>query len=329
MSGSRSGDEQGALWSQPWRACDRDVLGIGEISLDHVCVVEEMPRSGAGIQLLGYARRPGGQVATTVLACARLGLRAGIVGGVGGDDAAEVVLAPLREAGVDLSGVARVAGAETRLAIILVHRASGERTVLGHRDPRLALDPARIERERERILGARVLHLDARDPKAAMAAARIAREAGIPVVLDAERSWPGAEALVELADFPIVSRRFAEEWGETGSVRDGLRALASRGARLAVVTLGELGAIGSSSGRDFESPAFPVEARDTTGAGDAFHAGLIWSLLRGHDAERALRVANAVAAMSCEAPGAQGGLPTADAVGDFLATRRPQAWKEP
>ena len=86
-------------------------------------------------------------------------------------------------------------------------------------------------------------HLASADPFIAYRFARdvlrTARAAGIPVVLDAESTWEGAEVLLDLVDFPIVSRQFAEEWGETGSVRDGLRALASRGPRLAVVTLGE------------------------------------------------------------------------------------------
>jgi sulfofructose kinase len=321
--------EELPLWPGPRPDAACDVVGIGEISADHVCVVDAFPATGAEIALDDYAFLPGGQVASAVRGCARLGLRASLVGSVGDDPSGEATLAPLARDGVDVSGVARIAGARTRLAVVLVERASGERTVLGYRDPRLRLEPARLDAGR--IRRARVLHLDVRDPEAALWAARVARRAGIPVVLDAQAVWPGAGELLELVDFPIVSRRFAEEWGETGAVRDGLRALARCGShcRLAVVTLGELGAIAGAGERGFESPAYAVEVRDTTGAGDAFRAGFIWGLLQGLPAEAVVGAANAVAGLNCEALGAQGGLPSRARLEDFLRSHRPRAWREP
>jgi sugar/nucleoside kinase (ribokinase family) len=301
-------------------------VAIGENSLDQLCLVERHPEPGSAAPLAGYLQLPGGQVATVALACARLGLRTAYIGAVGDDDAAETTMAPLRSAGVDLSGLRRVVGAPTRTAVILVHRPSGERTVLAHRDPRIGLEPRHLRREQ--ILRGRVLHLDARDPETAAWAAGVARQEGIAVVLDAERLWQGADALLRLVDFPIVSRGFAEELGGTGSVRDGLRALTRRGGRMAVVTLGERGAIAASGDLLIESPAFRVEVRDTTGAGDAFRAGFIWGLLRGLGSEELVRTAQAVAALNCEALGAQGGLPALGELESFLRSRSPECERE-
>ena len=74
-----------------------------------------------------------------------------------------------------------------------------------------------------------------------------------------------------------------------------------------------------------ESPAFRMEARDTTGAGDAFHGAFVFGLLEGLDAAGVLRTANAAAAMNCRALGAQAGLPDRSELEAFLrehGTRR-------
>ena len=295
------------LWTD-WRSgSELDVVGLGECSLDSVCLVGELPDAGEKHSLVDYQLRPGGQVASAMLGCALLDLRTGYIGAVGHDAVAQSVLEPLDRAGVDLSGVRSIVGARTRTAVVLVRQSDGERSVLEHRDPGLRLDPAQLKaREIER---ARVLHVDMSDPDAADWAARTARRAGIPVVLDADTFAPDVEALLGVVDFPVVSREFAEELGGTGSPADGLAKLAGWGARLAVVTCGPEGALARSGGQTLRSPAFAVRVEDTTGAGDAFHAGFIWGLLEGFAAAEVLRVANAVAALACTRLGAQAGLP--------------------
>lgn len=303
------------------------MLGLGQSSLDHICEVDGLPDFAGKAPIFAYREAPGGQVATALLACARLGLRARFVGSVGEDGAAERVLAPLREAGIDVSDVRHVAGAPTQLAVILVDRASGERTVLWHRDPALALRSTDLPRGA--IARARALHLDAGDPEIAAWAAKLAREAGVPVFLDADATAPGVAELLAQVDFPIVSCGFARSFFGTDSPREALRGLASFGGRLAVVTLGELGALARQGDRVLESPGFRVQVRDTTGAGDVFHAAFLWAVLQGRGARTALRVANAAAAMNCRALGAQGGLPDREALERFLGCETPRPWREP
>lgn len=301
---------------RPW-----DVVGIGQNSLDHVCTVDGLPPFAGKAEMLGYAQLPGGQVATALAACARLGLRCAYVGRVGDDEAAGAVLAPLRERGVDVAGVRVSAGAATRLAVILVDRASGERTVLWHRDARLRLAPEDVPAGL--VEQARLLHVDADDPEVSLHAARRARAAGVPVLLDADAFDPALEKLLAAVDFPIVAARFAETLSGTGSVRDGLARLVALGARLAVATLGEGGALAWDGEREITSPGFRIEPRDTTGAGDVFHAAFAWGLLRGLDVETVLRSANAAAALACLAPGAHGGHPTPEALEAFLREHEP------
>lgn len=301
------------------------MVGIGQSSIDHVGLVDGLPGLGGKQPLLAYERRAGGQIATAVLATSRLGLRSAFLGTVGDDEASLAVLGPLRAAGVDVEGVRVRAHTPTQLALILVDRETGERTVAWYRDPRLRLKPGELRRES--IERGRALLLDAGDPEAATWAAKVAREAGIPVVLDADTVLPGIDALLAEVDFPVVSREFA--LAHSGGVRAALGSLLSLGARLAVVTLGELGAFAADRERERPAPGYVVEVRDSTGAGDAFHAGFVWGMLEGLPAEEVLRAANAVAALNCRAPGAQGGLPTREVLLAFLSAHEPRAWRDP
>lgn len=317
------------LWTPPsaQRGDGFDVVGVGQVSFDHVCSAPALPRVGGKVRALEYARLPGGQVATTLLACARLGLRAAFVGTVGDDAEGAAVLAPLRAGGVDLSSVRTRPGAPTQMAQIWIEQSSGERAIVWFRDPRLSLRPDEIPAEV--IRSARALHLDAGDPAASRAAARAAREAGVPVVLDADHPEPGVEALLPEIDFPVVSREFAETFYETSKLEEALERMLAGGARMAVVTLGAAGALARVGERLIRSPAYRVQARDTTGAGDAFRAGFVWGLLEGLDAEGVLRAAAAVAALNCRALGAQGGLPDRAGLLAFLARERPGPWTGP
>src|SRR5438128_9601929 len=95
----------------------------------------------------------GGQVATALVACRRLGLRVALLGAVGGDEAGRVVLQGLRDEGVDVTGVRLLPTARTRCALVLVPP-GGERAIVELRDPELSLEAAEIQAGE--VSGARV-----------------------------------------------------------------------------------------------------------------------------------------------------------------------------
>jgi sulfofructose kinase len=288
-----------------------DVVGFGLNSVDHLCRIGAMPASGSKRLLDAYECLPGGQVATAMVALKRWGLRSAYIGAFGDDAFGEIVQRALAAEGLGIEGSLTRAGVPNELAVILVEGVSGERTVLWHRDARLAVRPDELDRER--ICAGRALHLDGVDRAAAIQAAVWATEAGIPTVIDLEGSTDRLEELLGYVDVAIISRDYAVELG-LGSPETAAALLARFGCTLTAVTLGADGVVARCDDHTLRVPAFPITAVDTTGAGDVFHAGVIYGLLSGWEVERILHFASAAAALQCTQHGAQAGIPPLDAV---------------
>ena len=296
-----------------------DVIGLGQNSVDQLAVVAEFPRSNTKHRIEQFARLPGGQVASAMVCCARLGWHSRYVGRFGDDELGRLGLASLEQEGVDTSAAQTVV-ARTRSAIVLVDGRSGDRTVLWDRDPALAVRPGDIADEVWR--SARVLHVDCEDIAAATAAAKTARADGVMTAIDVEAVLPGVPALLRHIDVIVASEGLPEKLTGHKDTGSALAAMAREyGPAVACVTLGEAGSLAVCQGREIRTPAFDVPVLDSTGAGDAFRGGFISGYLQaGPDADVAdvLTFATAVAALKCRSLGARAGLPRLDDVEQFL-----------
>jgi hypothetical protein len=103
-----------------------DVLGLGQNSVDLVARVPVFPTPNSKLQLTSLARLPGGQVASALVCCARLGWRTRYIGRFGDDDLGALGRGSLVAEGVDVSEARPVTGARTRFAVVLVDQARGE-----------------------------------------------------------------------------------------------------------------------------------------------------------------------------------------------------------
>jgi len=282
-----------------------DLVGVGLNATDTVIGIREFPLCGAKVEYETEKVMPGGQVASTVVACQTWGSRTRYVGKLGDDDGARLHRQAFELAGVEAKLI-QVAGAASPKSLILVD-GTGERTVLCRKDVRLILRPDELRREW--IEDARVLHVDGYDTAAATLAAGWAQERGIPVVADLDELYEGVAALMEKVDYLIVSRDFPLRlMGETDLHR-ALRRMQKRfGSKLAAATLGPAGVLAWDGAEFLHRAAYRVPVVDTTGAGDIFHAGFIHGLLQGWGLERQLDFACAAAAMNCTAEGARGGI---------------------
>lgn len=293
-----------------------DVVGLGECSIDEVWLVDGLPAAGSKVRAARRDRLGGGQVATAMVACARLGLRAAYVGAVGDDAAGAEVRSGLSAEGVDVSRVRVVAGGATRTALILVDAACGERTIVEHRNAAVMLDPAALPLD---LLGhACVLHLDATEITASVAAARAARELGLVVSLDVDQLAPGLDELLALVDVCVTSAALPCQLTGEADPERALEKLRRRTGPFVACTLGARGAMAIDGDSVTRAPALTMPVVDTTSAGDAFHAAVICALLEGRTVIETLRFANAAAALTCRDLGRRG-CPTRDEVLALMA----------
>lgn len=294
-----------------------DVVGVGLNATDTLLLLPRFPAYGGKVPYEEEVMSPGGQVASAMVTCARLGLRTKYIGTVGDDERGRVQMESLQGTGVNLDDVMVCAGCPNQSAYILVDNSTGERTVLWRRPDSLRIDPEWITPER--VACGRLLHIDGHDTPAVARAAELARAASIPVTVDVDTIYPGFERVLPNVDYLVASAEFPERWtGETDPLRALERIQNEYGMRFAGMTLGAHGALARVNGRFVYSPGFVVNAVDTTGAGDVFHGAFCYSVIERMDVRVALDFSNAMAALNCTALGARGGIRTAEEARDLI-----------
>jgi sulfofructose kinase len=286
-----------------------DIVGVGLNATDTVITVPHFPSYGGKVPFHREFTSVGGQVASAIVTCARLGLRSKYIGTVGDDLRGQLQLESLQSSGVDIAHVQQRKNCPNQSAFIVIDESTGERTVFWSRPECLKLTPEEIAPGQ--ITCARLLHIDGHDTAAVEHAARIARAHGIPVTVDVDTLYAGFEKVLPCVDYLIASSEFPARWTGSEDPFDALRAIQARfGMKMAAMTLGAHGALAYIDGRFEYSPAFVVNCVDTTGAGDVFHGAFCYSVLQQMPIAEALGFANAMAALNCTAAGARGGIAT-------------------
>lgn len=253
-------------------------------------------------------RQGGGPAANSAVALARLGMPVSFVGGVGDDSLGQEQLDELKREGVDVSGASVIRGTPSFVSIILVDSSDGSRTIYNAPADRPLLPDGAPTLPGNHP---HIVLIDGWGGEHQFRLAQDARRAGIPVLLDAGSLRDATRRLLPLCDVVIASKPFSDAFTEPGREAETVHQMLAEGARLAAVTRGEQGVVAGAQGSSvvFEVPAERVNAVDTTGAGDAFHAGAAWGLAQGWSWIRSLRVGAWVAGRKCEHPGARAGLP--------------------
>ncbi len=284
-----------------------DVVGVGLNATDTLLLVPRFPPYAGKVAIEDELISPGGQVASAMVTCARLGLRVKYIGTVGDDRRGRIQIESLKAEGINLDDVQVRHNCANQSAYIVIDRSTGERTVLWRRPECLRLEPDQIRPEH--ITCARLLHIDGHDTPAIEKAARIAKSAGIPVTVDVDTLYHGFDRVLPHVDYLIASSEFPSQWTNQSDPFRALELIQEEyGMRVAAMTLGAHGALARSQGRFLYSPAFVVNCVDTTGAGDVFHGAFCYAVLAGMDLGEALDFSNAMAALNCTALGARGGI---------------------
>jgi ribokinase len=284
-----------------------DVCVVGSVNLDLVARVSRLPSPGETVLGGGYAEYAGGKGLNQAVAAARAGAQVAFVGAVGDDEAGGRLLAVMAGDGIDVAGVARVAGPTGRALIGVAD--TGENAIIVAPGANLAVTPDRVVA----MPPAAVVLVQLEVPVATVAAAlAAARAAGAITVLNPAPAQPLDATVLAHCDIVVPNEH---EVGLLG----GPLALLGFGATAVVVTKGAEGVELYSSAGMVALPAFVVEAIDTTAAGDAFCGALCARLAAGDGLDAALRFAMAAGALSTTTPGAVPSLPSAAAVRALLA----------
>jgi ribokinase len=302
------------------------VVVVGSLNADLVVRTPRFPAPGETTTGTGFAVYPGGKGANQAVAAARLGARVAMVGRVGRDDHGRLLRKSLTAAGVDPEPVIDDEDAATGVAVITID-ASGQNQIVLAPGANQRLRPDDVERRRSLLESAAVVLLQWEvPPETVEAAARIARRAGVAVILDPAPARHEALALLPLASFVTPNetelRLLAGAPPGPTTPEEAARmarSLLEQGARCVIAKLGPAGAIAVSRDGEWAWPGHPVQAVDTTAAGDAWNGAFAVALAEGRALQDAGAFASAAAAISVTRPGAQPSMATREEVERFRA----------
>lgn len=295
------------------------VIGLGQACVDILGRVPLFPQEDGKIELVELHRQCGGPASTALVALSRLGVPCSFLGSVSDDPLGDEIVGALKAEGVDASLLQVTPGYSSQFAFIAVSRKSGNRTVFWHRGSVPHLTKNQVDLSP--FAQAEILHLDGLMIEASLEAVAQARSRKLTVVLDAGTMREGSLDLASRVDILIASARFADPLVGAGAEPEkAFDALCALGPKTVVMTLGRRGSIGWDGNTRFWQKAFPVEAVDTTGAGDVYHGGYIYGVLQKWPLKESMRFASAVAALKCREMGARRGIPRLNEVQAFMAS---------
>ena len=301
----------------------------GSLNMDFVVSVDHLPAPGETVLGRDFRVIPGGKGANQACAAGKLGggaVDVRMIGRVGYDVFADHLKASLSAAGVDTSAVHATRSQPTGVALIWVDR-GGQNSIVVASGANHALAAADVEAMRRVFRGASHALFQLETPlDTVVAALALAREEGLATILDPAPAQPLPPELLARVD--VLTPNESEAMILLGrpaarltldDAPEAALALLGKGPRAVVLKLGDQGCYYSDGRVRCHHPAFAVEARDATAAGDTFNAALAVALAEGRAVEAALRFACAAAAISVTRLGAQSSIPTRAEVDAFLA----------
>ena len=303
------------------------IVVLGSINMDLVAVAPSLPTPGETVMGDSFATLPGGKGANQAVAAARLDADVHMIGRVGDDVFAPMLIANLEAYGVDVSDVMATLDTPSGIAVILLDD-ERENYIVGIYGANMACDEVQVEAVSYALEGADALLLQMEIPlDVSLEAARIARRMGVRVIYDPA---PPSEIPFSCYEvFDIIAPNQSEAEVLTGVAVEGVESayeaasiLRERGSRVALIKLGAHGVVYSADQGVGHVPAFEIDAIDTVAAGDGFAGALAVALAEGQPLEHALRFASAAGALVVTKRGAQDAMPDRAEVEQLLDSQK-------
>ena len=283
-------------------------LCVGHAAWDLCMHVDAYPAENSKTETNLLIESGGGPAANAAWLLAHWGERTALAAVVGQDHYGCQAVKELADAGVDCRLVEQRAGYATPLSFIIVNRTTGSRTIINRKLPAagVPLPPQNLH-----DLDPQLLLFDGHELEASLAA--LAAFPSAITVLDAGSLREGTAMLAGKVRYLVCSERFARQVTGQADVAahrpECLRRLHELYGNVVVVTLGAEGAAFDDGERQGYLPALPVDARDTTAAGDIFHGAFAFALLKAMDLRKALQLASVAAGLSVQKPGGRPSAP--------------------
>jgi ribokinase len=291
---------------------------VGSFVVDLVFKVKRRPGSGETMLADDFGMFLGGKGFNQAVGARRLGTDVSMVGRIGDDVFGDMFMAKLEQEGIDSSRVTRDPNAGTAIASPVID-ASGQNSIIAAPRANMRVTPDDVLVAEEQIAAADILMLQFEIPTAtSKRAAEIARKHGTMVLLDPAPVEHGFERFAAPIDYVVPNEIEAHMLTGRMTPEEAGAVLLPETRRGVVVSVGEQGAMAIDRAALLRFPAYKVKVVDTTGAGDAFRAGLAVKIAEGANLADAVRFANACGALACTVMGAEPSMPRRDDVERLL-----------
>ncbi|WP_027530451.1 sugar kinase [Bradyrhizobium sp. WSM3983] len=297
------------------------ILCIGIPVRDLTFRVEAVPERGSKANASHLAEICGGNALNAAIAMARLGGCVAFAGPMGDarETSSSFILELMAAEGIDIRHIARMPGAATPVSAIIID-ATGERTLTIYRDP--ALWTVKLADTNRLLADCQAVLVESRCGAFCIDLCAEARRRGIPVIVGVDRAMALTDGLLTAASHLLFASEQMQETAGIADDGDALKRLAGLTPAFLAATRGPNGTIWlNEAGTLEQTPAFPVEAVDTLGAGDVFHGAFTLRLAEGGGVREALRFAAAAAALKCTRHGGGQAAAQRIEVEGFLRTR--------
>ncbi len=301
------------------------VVVVGSANTDMIVRASRIPTAGETVLGSEFITTSGGKGANQAIAAARLGAEATFIARLGTDIFGDQALETYKAEGINTDAIIRDPSAPSGIALIVVAE-DGTSSIAVAPGANSKLSPADIEAAEAAIAKADIMLLQMEIPtETVTAAARIARRQGVRVILNPTPANDFPDALYNVVDVLTPNRVEATNLAglppQNPPPLEEIAQMLCERVEIAVITLGQKGALVAGPGGILPVSGFEVQTVDTTGAGDAFNAGLAVALSRDPDnLQGAVRYGNAVGALATTQVGVQLSLPRQTAVNALLSS---------
>lgn len=310
------------------------ILVVGSFVMDQIASTSVFPNEGQTVLGNDFAKAPGGKGANQAVQASRLGADVTMFGKLGQDSNAEDMLRVCKEAGIDVSHVARDASTPSGCAVIILEQAEGQPTknriiVLSGTNMKITEDDVAFLKDKIAEYDLVMLQLEI-PMKINELVAKYAYEKGVPVMLNSAPSAPLSDELLshlayispnehEAADLTGIKIEHSGSTFNKEQAKAAADVLRNKGVKNVLITMGTAGAVLFNDEGFFHSPTITeIKAVDPTAAGDSFVATFCTGICCGWNVQETLDFANCVATLTVSSKGAMPSLPKLEKVEQFV-----------